>query len=280
MTASPGSRGSVTTLVVLVRKLGLELARTLGPAACLLSIFFVLGTYLFVDFGDMNQMAIGRLSPEMIAGVFGGMLQGLEPLELWLVTLLLHPFLLVVLTVAVIAIATRALAGEIDRGTIDLLLSHPIPRWQLPLAAATLQLLSVTLLVGVVLAWISLGLRFAGLELGSWPAFGWVAVNLWSTFLAIGAICLAFSAAAERHGVALGRAAGFVLVSFLVNLLASLWSKVRFLEVLSVFHYYRPQPVVTSGSPIWGDLATLLTIAFAAFVIAVVTFQRRDIATT
>ncbi len=268
------------TLVVIVRKLAAEILRILVAIGLLLSVFFVLGTYLFVDFGDMNQMAISRMSPEMIAGIFGGVLQGLEPLELWLVTLLLHPFLLTLLTVAVIAIATRSLAGEIDRGTIDVLLSYPIPRWHLPLAAALVQFFAVTTLVGVALGSVGLGLRLAGLELSSWPAFAWVAFNLWATFIAIGSVCLAISAHCDRHGAALARSAGFVMVSFLVNLLASLWSKVRLLEVLSVFHYYRPQPIVTADGPIWTDLLILITVTGVALGVAVAGFSTRDIATT
>ena len=268
------------SLAILVHKLATETLRTLLPTTLLISVFFVLGTYLFVDFGDMNQMAISRMSPEMIAGVFGGVLQGLEPVELWLVTLLLHPFLLTLLTVVVVAVATRALAGEIDRGTIDVLLSYPIPRWQLPAAAAIVQLLCVTVLVAAVLGSIALGLRIAQLDLGSWVAFSWIAFNLWLAFLAVGFVSLAFSASSDRQGVALARSTGFVLVSFLVNLLASLWSKVRFLEVFSIFHYYRPQPVVSSGGPILGDLVVLLTVAVVALAAALVFFSSRDIATT
>ena len=158
----------------------------------LLSVLFALGGYLFKTFGDMSSQMMARVSPEILAGLFGGALGGLSPLETWLVTLFVHPVMLVVLASIVIASSSRAMAAEIDDGTVDLLLSYPVPRWvvvAVAFVAIQLQLIVLCVTVhGFAARRPDRTERSALPE--RWSGFLWVTFNLWALYFAASGVAL------------------------------------------------------------------------------------------
>lgn len=267
-------------LAHLIGKILREQRFTLSLCCLFLGLFFTVGTYLYTTFGQLTMEAMSRFSPEMLQGLFGGLLGGIDPLETWLVTLFVHPLVLTLFSVVAVAVTTRSLAGEIDRGTIDLLLSCPLPRRHLVLATTLVTLLAHLVMTGVV--WLALHL---GMELGSieppasLAAFRWVALNLFALFSAVGGVSLLVSAASSDRGRAVGSALGFIVVSFFINLVASLWQKVARLDVVSVFHYHQPQPVIAGSGELAGHLLVLFGLYAVCLAAALMVFQRRDIAT-
>jgi ABC-type transport system involved in multi-copper enzyme maturation permease subunit len=109
-------------------------------------------------------------------------------------------------------------------------------------------------------------------------AFGWVLVNLWALYSAVAGLCLLASALCSEQGRAIAIGVSFVVVSFFVNLIASLWSLVSWTDIASVFHYYQPHPLVRGGQAPLLHLAVLLGLAIAANAAALIAFERRDIA--
>ncbi|HVS62424.1 MAG TPA: ABC transporter permease subunit [Thermoanaerobaculia bacterium] len=263
----------------LVAKLLHELRLAVILAWAMLGIFFTLGSYLYVTFGDTTIDSLSRLSPELVTGIFGGLFAGVDPLEAWLLTLFLHPLIITLLAAATIAIAARSLAGEIERGTLDLLLAWPVPRPTLVLAAAAaIQLVQIAMVTTLWWA-MRLGLVIGGIEPpDSLGRFVWVAVNLWALFAAVSGVSLWLSATGSEQAKAVGRAITFVVLSFFVNLLASLWRKVEAIDIASVFHYYQPQPVVVEGRDPILHLGVLLAIAACGHALALAAFVRRDVA--
>ena len=111
-----------------------------------------------------------------------------------------------------------AIVGEAERGTLLLLLSYPVSRWQIVLGKFVGHL--VILAVATVLGYGAAGLALAfwgGEGMGEgWAAFGRMIANsvgLGAAFLAIG---YAASAAAPERGVAAGIAVGVWLLFALV----------------------------------------------------------------
>lgn len=269
----------MSRVVLLVRKQLHELRWAVVLCWLMLSALFVLGSYLYRTFGDTNAEAMARVSPQLIVGLFGGLLGALSPLEMWLVTLFLHPLAITLYTVVTVALASRALAGEIERGTLDLLLSCPVSRSELVTATVvSIQLVQVLLTLSVWGA-VHAGLAIGGIERPeSMERFAWVTVNLWALFAATAGVALLLSAISSEQGKAIGRTIAFVVLSFFVNLLASLWPKVRWLDVGSIFHYHQPQPIVAGEESVFGDLAVLLGLAAVATIAAYRVFAQRDIA--
>lgn len=178
--------------------------------------------------------------------------------------------------VAAIGHGAGAIAGEEDRGTLELLLSEPISRRRVvleKLGALTEELL----LLGAVL-WVSLwvGAVAVGMEIsaGHLAAATADAVLL---ALAYGTIALALGAGTGRRGLAIGLSAAGAVAAYLVNSLAALVDALETAQPLSPFYHYAASDPLRTGLDADHALV-LLAIAAAAAVAAVVTFDRRDLA--
>jgi ABC-2 type transport system permease protein len=192
----------------------------------------------------------------------------------------LQPFsILAPLLFIVIAIGKGgdATAGEEERGTLDLLLSQPLPRWRLVLAkfaadAAALLFLALafwgsmafgTWLFGVAVDWLRLAqVIFSLLLLG---------LTFLSMSLAIG--CLS-----GKRKLSLGVSGGFALVTYLINAYAPMIEGLRSYRIFSPFYYYNGRAVLINGlDPTHAlVLAGLTVVLFAA---AIFFFSRRDLST-
>ncbi len=191
-----------------------------------------------------------------------------------------HPAALALLWAHAISGATRIPAGEVDRGTIDVLLGLPVSRWQL-YGAETLcwaaSGLSVILLGGAgnlagTLA-ASAGARIDG------PRTVAVILNMACLYLAVGSVAWLASALGDRRGRAIGAAFAFVLASFLLSYLARFWVLADRLSFLSVLTYYRPFAVLRDGGWPLRDMTVLLAAAGAFWTAGGIIFARRDLVT-
>ncbi|XXQ68419.1 ABC transporter permease [Neisseriaceae bacterium B1] len=123
--------------------------------------------------------------------------------------------------------AYDALIGEIERGTMALLLSYPISRWQILVGKfiGHITLLTVATTLGYGIAGIILQLNFGGINASAWkPFFLLIAASvlLGAAFLSIGYL---ISAKVKERGTAAGVAIGvwlFFVVIFDMALLGIL----------------------------------------------------------
>jgi ABC-2 type transport system permease protein len=189
--------------------------------------------------------------------------------ELFSITL---PILLLVYG---IGLGARAIAGEEERGSLELLLSAPVRRGRVVVErfaalAGGLLLLSAT-------AWAAILLLGPPFELRLDPGRAAAACLLaWLLGLAFGSIALAVGAATGRRALAAGTSAAAALLSFLVHTFAPSVDRVRPFRWASPFHYYAAHdPLVGAFRPL--DAAVLAGIAVVAFAVAVATFERRDV---
>lgn len=191
-----------------------------------------------------------------------------------------HPLVLVLLAAHLITFATRVPAGEIDRGTIDLLLSLPVSRTRVYVSEAAVWLGSGVLVICLALAGFSLSVRGAPVEFRPPPArLAVIAVNLFSLYAAVGGVTWLCSAMSDRRGRAVAVAFGVVFSSFLINFIAQLWPPAERMTFLSVLTYYRPMNILgTTGWPV-RDLVVLFAVAAGCWAAGLVVFRKRDICT-
>jgi ABC-2 type transport system permease protein len=193
----------------------------------------------------------------------------------------IHPLLLTLNWALLLTVCTRVIAGEIDRGTADLLLTLPVSR--------------ISVYTSVSAVWISAGLLISyapllGAMLGEQRYWLWqplqydklaiLCVNLFAMYLAVGGITMLASATATRRGPAIGAVLAALLASFLLNFLAQYWKEVEVLDVFSILHYYKPLPVVRTGHWPVRDIAILCAIGAVAWMAGLIYFRRRDIPAT
>jgi ABC-2 type transport system permease protein len=186
-----------------------------------------------------------------------------------------HPFFLLILSAWTVRVASAALAGEVGRGTIDLIAARPVTRIQ-QLGAASLAIAGgVVILLAAALLGTAIGaaVRPLGVNL---RAFAAVALMAWLLFVSFGAIGLLVSAGRRDAGSAIAWTAGFIAFQFVLDYLARLWQPIRALRAVSLFAYYRPQAIVGGGlAP--RDALTLALITVVVFAAAVALFRRRDL---
>ena len=216
--------------------------------------------------------------PEALRGVigFGGELDyssgaGYLGIELFSIMV---PLLLII---AAVSAGSAAVAGEEERGTLDLLLSTPVSRRRFvleKLGALTAELL----ILGTVL--------WSALVVGSWvgdlgvSAAHLGAATLSAVLLALGfgALALLVGAARGRRGVAIAVAAAGAVAAYFVDTLSSLSGLLDAIEVGSPFYHYSASDPLRHGLDAThvAFLACVVVVAAAGALVAV---DRRDFKT-
>jgi len=177
-------------------------------------------------------------------------------------------------------VCTRVPVGEVDRGTIDVLLGLPVSRRELFFSETAVWLASSLVLFGMAL----LGAFLGGLAVDA-PLrapvgrMAMAATNLWMVYLVVGAGAWLASAASDRRGRAIGWVLVLVLGSFLLNYLAQLWDPAKRVWFLSVLRYHRPVEVMRGAGFPWRDVVVLAVVAAGLWGLAGWVFSRRDLST-
>jgi ABC-2 type transport system permease protein len=189
-----------------------------------------------------------------------------------------HPIPIAVAAVFAIGYPVTAIAGERQRGTLEVLLARPISRRRLYLTTLT----ATALFVLVALAGNGAGIVAGAvlfdvadeLEPGPLLAAWGNAVLL---YLALGALALAASASFDRLAPALGITLGVAIVAYAVEFLGAIWPDLGWLRPWSVFHYFQPAEIL-AGSASASDPLVLAAVAAAAVAYGLWVFPRRDLA--
>jgi ABC-2 type transport system permease protein len=196
-----------------------------------------------------------------------------------------HPLVQTIFCIWAVGRASGAIAGEIDRGTMELLLAQPIARFRLILAhlivdGITIPLLCLSLWIGTCLGTALVGeivpekvdiqppkdlpliakifwpkpppeteqTRQAERErLAIHPAQFLAALPVIAGLLfAISGYTMWLSSAGRFRWRVMGYAVLITLVQFLVNVLGQMWNAIAWLRPLTVFYYYQPQSAITA----------------------------------
>lgn len=180
------------------------------------------------------------------------------------------------LMIYAIGAGARAIAGEEEQNTLDILLSTPVPRRRVFLDKAWAML--------VALAGLSVVLLLAAAVTG--PPFdvsiplGRLASAVAACFLlasAFGASALAIGAATGRRSLAIGVTSGAAAGTYLIDVLALSVDGLGWLQRVSPFYYYRASEPLSNGLDV-GHAAGLAILPIAAIAAGVLAFERRDLA--
>ena len=231
---------------------------------------------IYVQFSDaFRDMVDSGLIPENLMNFGSGSLFTLPGA---LTLGLQHPLAIAFLGIFAIGSTTGAVAGERERGTLEVLLARPISRTRLyvTLAVATLILLTLVLLalLGGQLAGVAIQGLTDELDLAAMPLVVASGLLLWGAFAAFG---LAASVTFDRHAPALGLSLAYLLVNYFLEILGSLWTDVAWSQEYSLFHHFQPGEILQGNAdPI--DFLILGLAVLAPIVYALIVFPRRDLA--
>lgn len=180
--------------------------------------------------------------------------------------------------VASIGNGAGTIAGEEERGTLDLLLAVPLSRARIALeklAAMCLEIVGLGIVLWVAL-WIGALAFSMDLSAGDLAAATALLVVL---AIAYGAIAFMLAGATGRKGLAVGATVALAVAAYLVNSLATLVDFLEPLQKVSPFYHYAVSDPLRQGIDPWHTLF-LLAIAAAASALGVILFGRRDVASS
>ena len=186
---------------------------------------------------------------------------------------MLHPIVLTLFVVWAIGRAAGAVAGELDRGTMELLMSQPVPRNRLILAHFLVDLIVLPIICLAFFAGTQFGLAVVGdfipdysvLKNLDGPFAGRIRqlipaeptplpvsgmgelpglTNTFAFMFAVSGITIAISAAGRSRWKVVGYAVLVVVVMFVANTIGQLWEPAGWVRPLTLFFYYQPQKVM------------------------------------
>jgi ABC-2 type transport system permease protein len=192
------------------------------------------------------------------------------------------PVVVLAATVWGITRGSDAVSGQLERGTMEMMLSAPLRRTALFVTQALAVTAGAAVLCGVLLVSVWTAVSF-----GPWagrvdPArFVPAVANVFGLMVCLGGIAAAVSAADSHRWRTIGIMCGFYVVSILAKLVGRLSQTLSWVASLSVLDLYEPQRLVGGGPEAWWLLARydglLLGIGLAAYVVGAVIFARRDL---
>lgn len=205
----------------------------------------------------------------MIGGADMGTIEGFLQAEIYSIT---APVTILVVT---IVMGARALAGEEERHTMDLILSNPVTRSGL-IFEKVLSMFAFAAAIGLA--------TFLGTWLGSTIAGQAVSVeNLMATSvlltlmgLVFGGLALMIGAAVGRSKLASGVTAGVALATYFMFSFFPLSESFEPWAALSPFDLYLGSNPLVNGMA-WLDGAILAVVFLALVTLSVPLFQRRDL---
>ncbi len=213
--------------------------------------------------------------PRAMRALFGGSIDFMHPGG-WLVAAMSHPITLALFTAAALSVAS-GIAAEVERGTIDFVLTRPIRRSAYLLAVAAASLILVTAVhLAALLSTLLARQTVAGVEQLAVSGVLRVLLGSWTVFAAISAVSVLIGANVSLRSRAVALSVGFVVLSFLINVAALMLDELYGLRRLSLFHYFEPAELVESAAPL-SKLVVPGVVTILALLAAVMTFSRRDI---
>ncbi len=174
-----------------------------------------------------------------------------------------------------IGFGSGAIAGEEEKGTIDIVLSTPIRRSQFLLEKFATLLVSLLYLSVLVVSVIFLGSGFVGLNVGLdrlIPA----TFMLFLLGLNFGTIAMFVGSVTGSRGLAVGLATAFAVLSFLVNTFHSLVSVLDKIKDFSPFYHYSNHNALIHGVD-WASAGLLIWMTLGLVAISIAAFARRDL---
>lgn len=214
--------------------------------------------------------------PEDLMALFAGEIADFTSPEGYLngeLFFLMAPLLLLIFA---IGFGSNAIAGEEERGTLELLLSNPLTRWRVvvekfgAMVIATLMLMLV-FWVGLAVGSMAIGMEISLFKLAE-ACFSAALLGL--TF---GALALAVGCARGKRGLSIGVASALGVVAYFLNAVAPVVEVLKPARKLSPFYYYIGADPLTNGLNL-GHAAVSVGLTVVLLAVALIAFERRDLA--
>jgi len=193
-----------------------------------------------------------------------------------------HPLVLILFMVFAVAVPTGLLTGEVQKGTMELILSRSATKTQAYACAGLLTVVGMFALVLVMFLGTVTATELYNFEENfgepvALYSFFRTAINAGLLASVVGTIALLAAALFRRRHTAVGVVVAYLVVNYFVEVFAHLWPWMNFLERATLFYYVDGGKIFREQ--VWpvGDMCVLASILAAAAVAGGVIWHRRDL---
>ena len=176
--------------------------------------------------------------------------------------------------------STGTLAGEEDDGRLELIVTLPVPRWQIVATKAIatgIALFLILLIVGLISAG-TMAVFLSEIETAVTPVGFLIGIlSAWPLVMATATIGFFFGAVAPSRRIAALLTTAVFMVSYFGNNLAGLVTSLETIQPFFPHYYFDATAEVLINGPQAGDVLILLAVALIFFLLAVLFFQWRNL---
>ncbi len=257
-------------------------APTVFSVAFAITAFVVLFSWTMLDMGTelMEFVAQFEFLKKIFDMALGIDVSGDISINVLFSVCFTHAMVLILSWSAIIATTSRVTAGEVERGTADLLLTLPVNRSEVYLSTSLVWLLATMLIAFCPMIGIWIGkLIFEVEDPVEMDRYLAPALNFFCLLFAVGGLSSLISSLINRRGLAVAVIAGFLFVSAVLNFVEPFLDAAQQIRFLGLLSYFRPVDIVRSGEWPIKEMSILLAIGLVCWLHGLWYFCRKDIPT-
>ncbi len=176
-----------------------------------------------------------------------------------------------------VGVPTALLAGEVQRGTMELILSRQTTKTHVYICAGLITVIGMYALVVVMFLGTVVSTNLYEFE-QQVPLYCFLklAVNGGILASAVGGIAL-LSAACFRRGMAVSLTVAFLVVNYFIMIITQWWPRMKWLDPVTIFNYVDGAKIFSEpGWPV-GDMCVLISLLVVSTVLGGIVWWRRDL---
>ena len=176
----------------------------------------------------------------------------------------------------VVSFAGGTIAGEIDNGTLGVLLAQPLSRLKIYLAKYAAGIVGLAAFVGLSITTITPVAAVFNVSVSSGAVWKLSQLGLLFGWALLSAGLMLSSFFSDR-GKVYATAGGILLIMYVMNIIADLKDSLRGLKYFSAFYYFNPGTAIIDNRVDTKALWVFIAVIVVTTVVGIYQFQRRDI---
>jgi len=188
-----------------------------------------------------------------------------------------HPLVLTLYMLFAVGIPTGLLAGEVQRGTMELILSRSATKTQVYICAGLITVVGMYLLVLVMFMGTVVATNIYHFD-QEVPLYYFFKIAIVGGMLAsaVGGVALCAAGCFSR-GTAVSVTVAYLVVNYFISIIADWWPRMKWMEPATIFHYVHGPEIFTESSWPLGDMGVLLSLLIVSTLVGGIVWSRRDL---
>jgi ABC-2 type transport system permease protein len=189
-----------------------------------------------------------------------------------------HPLILILYMVYAVGTPTALIVGEVQRGTMELILSRSVTRSQVFICAAIPTVVGMFLLTFIMFLGTMSGTTIYKFDRPV-PLFGFFQLAINGAFLAstVAAIAMFVASFCRERGTAVGITVAYLVTDYFLNLISTWWPRMSFLHNWSLFRYVNGPKIFRSHMWPIREIVILSCVGGFLLLLGWLIWRRRDL---